>query len=101
MFLLLPVYLHGIWFWTFDANEYWLAFLVLVASLLAVCYVFKVIETAYFQGQTSQNISDAPLTLLIPTYILLGASVYFGIFTEPMLDSAKEAAVYLLTSGGE
>ena len=34
---------------TFDANEYWLAFLVLVASLLAVCYVFKVIETAYFQ----------------------------------------------------
>ena len=87
---------------TFDANEYWLAFLVLVASLLAVCYVFKVIETAYFQEPDEpRKISDAPLTLLIPTYILLGASVYFGIFTEPMLDSAKEAAVYLLTSGGE
>jgi len=87
---------------TFDANEYWLAFLVLIASLLAVCYVFKVIETAYFQEPDEpRKISDAPLTLLIPTYILLGASVYFGIFTEPMLDSAKEAAVYLLTSGGE
>jgi multicomponent Na+:H+ antiporter subunit D len=87
---------------TFDANEYWLAALVLIASLLAVCYVFKVIETAYFQEPDEpRNISDAPLTLLIPTYILLGASVYFGIFTEPMLDSAKEAAIYLLSSGGE
>ena len=87
---------------TFDANQYWLAFLVLVASLLAVCYVFKVIETAYFQEpDTPRNIQEAPWTLLIPTYILLGASVYFGIITEPMLDAARDAAAYLLASGGE
>ena len=60
------------------------------------------IETAYFQEpDTPRNIQEAPWTLLIPTYVLLGASVYFGIVTEPMLDAAREAAAYLLASGGE
>ena len=64
-------------------------------------YIFKVVEVAYFQepeGDTS--VSEAPLTMLIPTYALVLASVYFGIFTSPMLSAAREAAEMFLKAGG-
>ena len=74
--------------------------LILLASLLAVMYL-QVVEVAYFQepeGDTS--VSEAPLTMLIPTYALVLASVYFGIFTSPMLSAAREAAEMFLKAGG-
>ena len=85
----------------FEADVWWLAILILLASLLAVMYIFKVVEVAYFQepeGDTS--VSEAPLTMLIPTYALVLASVYFGIFTSPMLSAAREAAEMFLKAGG-
>ena len=44
--------------------------------------------------------TEAPLSLLIPTYVLIGATVFFGIWTEPMLGVAKQAAELFLSVGG-
>ena len=85
----------------FEADAWWLAILILLASLLAVMYIFKVVEVAYFQEpEGDSSVSEAPLTMLIPTYALVLASVYFGIFTSPMLGAAREAAEMFLKAGG-
>ena len=55
---------------------------------------------AYFQEPEGDLVSEAPLTMLIPTYALVLASVYFGIFTSPMLNAAREAAEMFLKAGG-
>lgn len=84
-----------------EAGMWWVLPLILIASLLAVAYVWKVVEAAYFQEPPEgAECKDAPLGLLVPTYLLIGASIYFGIFTDPMLLAAGEAADLLLAAGG-
>ena len=83
------------------AGMWWVLPLILIASLLAVMYIGKVIEAAYFkEPPEGAECKEAPLGLLIPTYVLIGASVFFGIWTDPMLNAAAEAAQLLLAAGG-
>ena len=80
-----------------DRGWYAIAFLVVLSSLLSVVYVWRVIEVAYFSeapGDASRR--DAPLWMLIPTWILIGATVYFGLFTGLSVGMASEAARQLL-----
>ena len=84
-----------------DAGLWWVAALVLMASLLAVVYIWKVLEAAYFEEPLKEKpIEEAPLSLLVPAYVLIGASIYFGIVTEPMREAAESAAQLLLQAGG-
>ena len=86
-----------------EAGLWWVAVLILLASLLALVYVFKVIEVAYFQEPSDDwdgKVTEAPLSMLIPTYALIGASVFFGIYTRPMLSAARQAAEMFLAIGG-
>ncbi len=75
-----------------------LAVLVLLASLLAVIYVWRVVEAAYFHPVPAGRgkVSEAPLSMLIPTWVLIGASIYFGIHTELTVGVARRAALSLL-----
>ena len=72
------------------------AVLILLGSLLAVAYIWKVVETAYFhepEGKTAQA-TEAPLSMLIPTWILIGATLYFGAtatFTAGLARAGAEA----------
>ena len=77
------------------------AFLVLLGSLLAVIYVWKLVEAAYFQTpeEGAPVVKEAPLSLLIPTWILIGASIYFGIDTNLTVGAADAAATSLLQLG--
>jgi multicomponent Na+:H+ antiporter subunit D len=77
------------------------AFLVLLGSLLAVIYVWKLVEAAYFQKpeEGAVAVKEAPLSLLIPTWILIGASIYFGIDTTLTVGAAEAAATGLLELG--
>lgn len=79
------------------------AFLVLLGSLLAVIYIWKLVEAAYFQSpeEGAVSIKEAPLSLLIPTWILIGASIYFGIDTNLTLGAAEAAATSLLQLGAQ
>ncbi len=77
------------------------AVLTLLSSLLAVVYVWRVIEVAYFQERPADapEPEPAPASLLVPAWALLGASVWFGVFTSYSAGVAREAAEMLLGGG--
>jgi len=87
-----------------EADAWYLAVVVLASSLLALVYVWRVVEAAYLrpvpEGAPSLAAREAPLSMLIPTWILAGASVYFGIDTSLNVGVARAAAQFLLGSGG-
>ena len=76
--------------------------LILLSSLLAVVYVWRVIEVAYLRPapEGAEPLEEAPPSMLIPTWTLIGASVYFGIDTELTVGVARQAAQQLLGVGG-
>ena len=79
-----------------------IAILIVISSLLAVIYVWRVVEVIYFRptGAVAQDVNEAPLSMLIPMWVLIGASIYFGIDATTTLDVAIAAARALLGGGG-
>ncbi len=77
---------------------YWpLAFLIVASSLLAVLYVWRLVEYAYFHASPEGAQSgEAPLPLLLPTWTLVAANIWFGIDTRLSAGTALEAARYLV-----
>jgi len=74
---------------------------ILIGSLMAIVYVWKIIEALYFNTATEQPhtaVKEAPLMLLIPTWVLVLANIYFGLNTELTVGTA-ETAVKLLLPG--
>jgi multicomponent Na+:H+ antiporter subunit D len=77
------------------------ALLVLLSSLLALIYVWRVVEVAYFEEppEDAAAVKEAPLAMLVPTCLLIGATIVFGVWTEWSVDFARQAAVLLLGGG--
>lgn len=76
------------------------AVVVLIGSLLAVIYIWKVVEVAYFQeAPEDSDIREAPLALLIPTWTLVLANFWFGIDAKLTAGVAIRAAQALLGVG--
>ncbi|MGD8275350.1 MAG: proton-conducting transporter membrane subunit, partial [Thiohalocapsa sp.] len=83
-------------------NGWWpVVVLVLVTSLVAVVYIWRVVETAYFAERPADAppVSEAPLVLLLPTWVLVGANLYFGIATGLTVGLATDIAVGLYAGG--
>jgi multicomponent Na+:H+ antiporter subunit D len=92
------------WYLVLGALErgWWFAAaLILLSSLLAVVYIWRVVEVAYLKPvpEGVPEIEDAPPAMLIPTWVLIGASVYYGINTDLTVGVAKQAAQQLLGVG--
>lgn len=79
---------------------------ILIGSLLAVIYIWKLVEVLYFRPPDSNNgqtgcgkapgqIREAPLSLLLPTWVLVLANVYFGLNTDLTLGVATRAVQML------
>lgn len=86
------------------SNGWWpIAVMVLLSSLLAVVYIWKVIEAAYFQPSPFPNakeaVTEAPLSMLLPLYVLVAANIYFGLNTQWTVGTASKAANLLLSGG--
>lgn len=80
-----------------DQGLYFVAFLILASSLLAVVYVWRVVEVMYFREPgVKVERHEAPLSMLLPTWILIGATVYFGLDAQLTAGVARSAAEYLL-----
>ncbi|MDE0882055.1 MAG: proton-conducting transporter membrane subunit, partial [Myxococcota bacterium] len=80
-------------------NGAWLVVaMILASSLLAVIYVWRVVEVGFFEEPDPEApaIQEAPMSMLIPTWIMLGASVFFGINSDTTVGVALEAARQLL-----
>ena len=74
-----------------------IAVLILLSSLLAVVYVWRVVEVAYFRPPPDGAPTvEMPLGMLIPTWVLAGASLYFGIDGARTVDIARGAATLLM-----
>ena len=60
------------------------------------------VEVIYFlpASKVAREAKEAPLSMLIPTWVLIGASIYFGIDATTTLDVAFAAARALLGDGG-
>ena len=72
---------------------------ILIGSLLAVIYVWRIVEVAYFSNEDSDETNnytkEAPLSLLIPTWILVIANLVFGIYATFTADISKSIATVL------
>ena len=84
----------------FDKGYWYVAALVLISSLMALAYVWKVVEKMYFGElpESNAHVKEAPLTMLIPTYVVVGLTVVFGIWTTFPAGVARMAALALLGS---
>jgi multicomponent Na+:H+ antiporter subunit D len=84
-----------------ERDSWFLAVLVLLSSLLAVVYVWRVVETAYFckPPEGAAQVTEARPSLLIPVWLLIGATVLFGLWTPLTAGVARFAAQVLLESG--
>jgi multicomponent Na+:H+ antiporter subunit D len=70
---------------------------ILVTSLLAVVYLWRFIERAYFGAAASEHdMVDAPTWLLVVTWTGVGANLYFGLLPAVPLELARAAAGILL-----
>jgi multicomponent Na+:H+ antiporter subunit D len=81
-------------------QQHWiLAALVLAGSLLAVIYIGRVIEAAYFQKppatQDSNQVKEAPWLMLAPMWALVLANIYYGIDTCLTTEAARSASEWL------
>jgi len=76
----------------------WIAFAVVASSLLALVYVWRFVEVAYFREPDARvsALREAPASMLIPAWALVAACVYFGIDTDLTLGGAAAAAEQLL-----
>ena len=72
---------------------------ILAGSLLAVVYIGRVLEAAYFQplpeSQDPEQVKEVPWLMLAPMWILVLANIYFGIETSLPIEAASGAAQWL------
>lgn len=74
---------------------------IMLSSLLAVVYVWRIVEVAYF-GELSakmkkkKDLSDPDSYYLAPLWLLAGALVYFGVNPSGLLNLARDVAGGLL-----
>lgn len=86
-FLILAVLEKGGWFGIV------LVAAIVAGSLLAVVYVWRIIEAAYFRAPAEGVVSrEAPPALLAVTWAAALANLYFGIFTEVPVSLSSMAA---------
>ena len=81
----------------FEADLWPIAFLIGVSSLIAIAYVWKLVEAMYLtpapEGAVRQ---EAPWSMLVPIWILTIVSIGFGFDAELTVGMARTAAESLL-----
>ena len=91
----------GKWYLVAAALEagWWpVAAAMLLASLLAVAYVWKMVESAYFRAPSgaAATAREAPFSMVAAAWVLAGANLWFGIDTSLPVSVANRAAAALL-----
>jgi len=87
-----------------EKQNWFVVAVILLGSLFALVYVWRLVEVMYYKrpsepGQpTAQGalVKEAPLMMLIPTWILVFANIYFGFSTELTVGVAESAVEQLL-----
>jgi multicomponent Na+:H+ antiporter subunit D len=69
---------------------------ILVSSLMALAYVWRILETLYFRPAVTEAPGEAPLQLLLVTWLVALANIGFGLFPQFPLALSSAAAELLL-----
>jgi multicomponent Na+:H+ antiporter subunit D len=83
---------------SFQQGWWWLAFLIVISSLIAVVYIGRMVEVVWFRPMSAaaKRAKEPPLTMLLPTLLLVVATIYFGFDTSASAGIAATAADWLL-----
>ena len=81
-----------------EKDWWWLVVVILFTSLLAIIYIWRVIEQLYFREPKPENadVKEAPTLLLICTWVMIISTIYFGIDTRFPVNTATAAAEILI-----
>ena len=81
-----------------EQSLWWLVVLIVASSMLAVVYVWRLVEALYFKEPAAgrKNVREAPLSVLLPTLLLAAANIYFGLDTRLTVELTGNAAVLLM-----
>lgn len=81
-----------------DGGMWPLAVLVLFGSVLALVYVWRLVEAAWFTRPAADAppVQEAPLQMLVPILLLALANLWFGVDTDLTAGLAQRAADTLL-----
>ena len=84
-----------------EQQSWLIAMIILAGSLLAVAYMWNLIETLFFQQPEPrpEPVREAPLSMLVPMWLLVIANIWFGLDTGLTVGIA-ETAVQLLGVDG-
>lgn len=76
----------------------WLVILLVLSSLISVIYIGRVVEVAYFHEPEGKVLeaTEMPLSMLIPAWVMILATIYFGIETSWTAGIASQIATDLL-----
>ena len=89
------------WYLALGAIEHgwWpLVFVIVASSLIAVLYIGRVVEIAWFRepSELAAKAQDPPLSMLLPMLVLAVATIYFGFETQASAGLAGKIAESLL-----
>ena len=81
-----------------ERGQWWLVFLIVASSLIAVVYVWRFVEAAYFSLPAADAVAvgKLPWSMRLPAAVLVAATVYFGLDTSFTVGSAAQAAAHLM-----
>ena len=80
-----------------EGGHWALVFAIVLSSLLAVAYVWRFIEGAYLRPPAGDAPArrEAPSSMLITAWLLIAATIWFGLDTSFTVGSASAAARFL------
>ncbi|MCB9945013.1 MAG: monovalent cation/H+ antiporter subunit D family protein [Geminicoccaceae bacterium] len=83
---------------SFHAGDWYIAFIIGISGLLAIIYNWRLVEAAYFTPEPPgrEDVHEAPLSMLVPLWILAGLCILFGVNASWTLDYAIQAATAIL-----
>lgn len=81
-----------------EKDAWYLAAVIVASSLIAVVYVGRVIEVAYFKAPsvTCDDVKDPPWSMCLPMLVLAAATLFFGFDTTWSAGWCAKIASYLL-----
>lgn len=83
-------------------SDQWPAFvLVLLSSLFTIAYIGKVFEVMFYRKETGtpHPRGDAPWPLLVPLILLSFLCLYFGMFSEDVIQMTRQATNLFFRAG--
>lgn len=81
-----------------ESGQWWIALAIMLSSLLAVVYVWRFVEAAYFREPDAgiAQLKEAPLAMRVPAWLMIAACLYFGLDASLTVSGAAQAAATLL-----